>query len=613
MASLKISHMMYVFAGIVTCGLVVSIGLQKRTLGQLEIGGPSYDRITTQKDLLGDILPPPLFVSQAYGLAYEGNFHPEKRAHAIEQIKALQVTFEERKAFWDKVDLPADERAILTDKIYPISAAFWDDMNNEVIPALGGTQEQMDPIFEKLVKSFYAQQDAIMELNTAVSKDTAAVEAEEKASGHAMEFAATIGSVFSVLLFLAGIAFVNRRAIRALSVMTAYMGQLAKGDYSAAVPYADRTDEIGEMAAALEVFKAAGLEKIRLEEEAASASVQRRIEREAREAESAEQAGQILVVVEQLGAGLQRLADCNIQMTIDDPFVATFEKIRNDFNASIAAFQLTLEKVMQTTGEIQDSSSDMQGAAEGMAKRTEQQAAALEQTSAALEEITVTVNASSKSAEDTKRLVDDARSCAVESTQTVADAVSAMQRIENSSREISQIIGVIDEIAFQTNLLALNAGVEAARAGEAGRGFAVVAQEVRELAQRSATAAKQIKGLINNSGQEVATGVRLVGDTGSALSRIQDFVTSIKTNIDSITKGIGEQSIGLKEIATAMAGLDQMTQQNAGMAEQTAALSASVAQQAITLAQQVSHFKLNRRAVIRTPEMKRNYRRSAAA
>lgn len=176
------------------------------------------------------------------------------------------------------------------------------------------------------------------------------------------------------------------------------------------------------------------------------------------------------------------------------------------------------------------------------------------------------------------------------------DAVTAMQRIKAASEEISQIIGVIDEIAFQTNLLALNAGVEAARAGDAGKGFAVVASEVRELAQRSAKAAKEIKALIQNSVAEVAEGVRLVGDTGSALKEIEDFVAAIDTRIAAIATAATEQTAGLGEINAAVNDIDVMTQKNAGMVERTADVSVRLAEGAQRLTELVNRFQLNRRA-----------------
>ncbi len=303
--------------------------------------------------------------------------------------------------------------------------------------------------------------------------------------------------------------------------------------------------------------------------------------------------------VEELGAALERLSQCNIRITLDKPFVGEFERLRCDFNKSIAEFQKTLENVLGQTGDLTRSSQEVSEASVNLAERSREQAVALEETSAALEEITATVRSSTENMKETRKLVQSARASTVASTEVVERTVDAMQRIETASREISQIIGVIDEIAFQTNLLALNAGVEAARAGEAGKGFAVVAQEVRELAQRSANAAKEIKALINNSGTEVLEGVRLVGETGEALKQIDALVRHIDGNVDMISKAADEQAVGISEINKAVNRLDRMTQENAAMSARTTVISTTLAQGADALAQLVSLFKLNRRTVQR--------------
>ena len=303
--------------------------------------------------------------------------------------------------------------------------------------------------------------------------------------------------------------------------------------------------------------------------------------------------------VEELGAALERLSQCNIRVTLDKPFVGEFERLRRDFNKSIAEFQKTLENVLGQTGDLTRSSQEVSEASVNLAERSREQAVALEETSAALEEITSTVRSSTENMKETRKLVQSARTSTVASTEVVERTVDAMQRIETASREISQIIGVIDEIAFQTNLLALNAGVEAARAGEAGKGFAVVAQEVRELAQRSANAAKEIKALINNSGTEVLEGVRLVGETGEALKQIDALVRHIDGNVDMIAKAADEQAVGISEINKAVNRLDRMTQENAAMSARTTVISTTLAQGADALAQLVSLFKLNRRTVQR--------------
>ncbi|KQS78843.1 chemotaxis protein [Rhizobium sp. Leaf384] len=306
-----------------------------------------------------------------------------------------------------------------------------------------------------------------------------------------------------------------------------------------------------------------------------------------------------MYAVEELGAALERLAQCNIRITLDHPFVGELERLRTDFNSSLAAFQTTLTNVLGQTGDLTNSSREMRSAAVELSDRSTKQASALEQTSAALVEITATVESSTENAQQTRKLVQTARLSTSSSTTVVRETVVAMNGIEVASREITQIIGVIDEIAFQTNLLALNAGVEAARAGEAGRGFAVVAQEVRELAQRSAKAAKEIKTLIGNSEQRVLDGVRLVGKTGEALAEIDTLVKAIDHNIDAIATASQEQTAGLRDINRAVSDLDLMTQENARMSERTIDISSTLEHGADALAELVALFKLNRRELQR--------------
>ncbi|PZQ56872.1 MAG: chemotaxis protein [Phenylobacterium zucineum] len=296
----------------------------------------------------------------------------------------------------------------------------------------------------------------------------------------------------------------------------------------------------------------------------------------------------------QIGMGLERLAENNLQHDITRPFAPAFEKLRTDFNRAHANLRDALQQVANGASAMRAGVEDIASAADQLARRTEQQAAALEEAAAALDEITATVGQTAHGAKQARSVAETTQHDAAESSQIMADAVGAMGEIEESSRQVGQIIGVIDEIAFQTNLLALNAGVEAARAGDAGKGFAVVASEVRALAQRSAEAAKEIKTLISTSSAQVSRGVGLVGDTGAALSRIAEHVTQVNTLIANIAESATQQASGLSQVNTAINHMDQMTQQNAAMVEETSAASQSLASEAQGLERLTGSFNLGR-------------------
>nr|QQZ50576.1 hypothetical protein JKL49_03300 [Phenylobacterium glaciei] len=232
-------------------------------------------------------------------------------------------------------------------------------------------------------------------------------------------------------------------------------------------------------------------------------------------------------VVSTLADGLSRLSQGDLTHSINQAFPEEYEALRSDFNAAVDKLREAMQVIVATSSQIGSSSEEIAGASDDLSRRTEQQAASLEETAAALDEITATVKKSAEGASHARAVVQTAKTGAADGGDIVRQAVLAMGEIEKSSTQISQIIGVIDEIAFQTNLLALNAGVEAARAGEAGKGFAVVASEVRALAQRSAEAAKEIKALISASSTQVGSGVQLVGKTGQALEMLVAQVDEI--------------------------------------------------------------------------------------
>jgi methyl-accepting chemotaxis protein len=417
----------------------------------------------------------------------------------------------------------------------------------------------------------------------------------------------TVLATFAVLFaglaaVMAGGFFTTRRFISApINTLQTVMDRLAKGDLEARIADDARRDEIGRMAGAVRVFKEAGLEKRRLEEQAdrerATADTQRRQAEAEREAAAADQKN----VVTNLATGLERLAHGDLQFRLTHPFIADYEKLRTDFNAAIGALHETMKGIARNTQGVKNGATEINQASDDLSKRTEQQAAALEQTAAALDEITATVKRSADGAKQARDLAANAKSDAERSGDVVRDMVGAMNGIETSSKQIGNIIGVIDEIAFQTNLLALNAGVEAARAGDAGRGFAVVATEVRALAQRSAEAAKEIKSLISASSQQVEGGVKLVGETGKTLARIAEQVAQLNAVVADIAASAQEQATGLTEVNTAVNQMDQVTQRNAAMVEETNAASTTLAGEAQQLAQLVARFQIGGSTQATTP------------
>ncbi|MBX9615527.1 MAG: globin-coupled sensor protein [Caulobacteraceae bacterium] len=298
------------------------------------------------------------------------------------------------------------------------------------------------------------------------------------------------------------------------------------------------------------------------------------------------------VVFEALESGLKRLAQGDLTVRVDMDVEPRFQSIKDDFNAAVEALAETMQSVRGSASGVLSGSEEITQATDDLSRRTEQQAASLEETAAALEQITATVKRTAEGSHHAAEAVASARGDANQSGEVVQRAIAAMGEIEKSSSEITHIIGVIDEIAFQTNLLALNAGVEAARAGDAGRGFAVVASEVRALAQRSAEAAKEIKGLISTSGKQVSEGVALVGETGESLIRIVEQVATIDGLVSEISASAQEQASALSEVNTAVNHMDQMVQQNAAMVEETTAAARTLHGEAGDLDRLVSHFSV---------------------
>ncbi len=402
-----------------------------------------------------------------------------------------------------------------------------------------------------------------------------------------------VGGSLMAILAAAAMAWLLSRAIATpVNAMTRAMDRLAGGDNTVEVPAVGRKDEIGQMANAVLAFKEAAIQKVRVEAEVAEQRAAAELERQAREEEKAREAEQDAIAIGSLAEALGKLAHGDLTYRITAAFAPKAEQLKTDFNAAVATLQNTMKVISGNTTSMRSGAGEISQAADDLSRRTEQQAASLEETAAALDQITATVRKTAEGANHAREVVETARTDAERSANIVQRATAAMGEIEDSSKQIGQIIGVIDEIAFQTNLLALNAGVEAARAGDAGKGFAVVASEVRALAQRSAEAAKEIKVLINASSAQVGQGVDLVAETGKALQRIASQVAEINASVSEIAASAQEQAVGLQQVNTAVNQMDQVTQQNAAMVEESTAASHALANEAVELARLMGQFSI---------------------
>lgn len=376
--------------------------------------------------------------------------------------------------------------------------------------------------------------------------------------------------------------------------------EIARGNLETEIPNRERTDEIGDMARAITVLRDNDLARQRA---GAELEQQRKHTEETREANlRAERENQerLRGVMTQLAGGLSALAEGDLRQPLNNRFPDEYEKLRQDFNAALHGLRGVVSAISDRSGEMYSGARALTDAATQLSDRTESQAASLEETAAALDEITATVKRSTEGANEARGLVQKAEENSLRSNEVLAKTVAAMGQIQTSSNQISQIIGVIEEISFQTNLLALNAGVEAARAGDAGRGFAVVAQEVRALAQRAADAAKEIKGLISDSSTHVSEGSALVNQTSETLKAVLNDVAKIRERVIQIADSSSEQSTALHEVNSAINQMDQVTQRNAAMVEETTANSQKLTDDARELAREIEKFKLADDTQLRT-------------
>ena len=386
--------------------------------------------------------------------------------------------------------------------------------------------------------------------------------------------------------------FFSRRMFEPLAALRASADRLSGGDFEAPVPFGTGVDDLGGLARALVTLRDSSREKLRIEAAAAEQRRARELEQRAEADARASALEAQRTVVEQLAAGLERLSGGDLTHRIETPFAAEYAKLRRDFNEAMRSLAETLAAIRVNGEAVAGGSREVAAGVSHLSSRTEAQAASLEQTAASMEQLAATVKQNSDNAHAASELGAAARAQAENGSEVVRAAVLAMNEIDASSRKISDIIGTIDEIAFQTNLLALNAAVEAARAGEQGRGFAVVASEVRNLAGRSATAAKEIKGLILTSNHKVREGHELVARSGAALDEIMQSVKKVSDINSEIAIASREQTAGIDQVNRTVTELDGTTQKNAALAEESASATRAIAEQSADLLRRVSFFRL---------------------
>ncbi|MCM2435931.1 HAMP domain-containing methyl-accepting chemotaxis protein [Agrobacterium rosae] len=413
------------------------------------------------------------------------------------------------------------------------------------------------------------------------------------------------------LTILAGVtAYVIRGVARPVKLITGSMSRLAGGNTQASVPFSDRSDEIGLMAAAVEVFRKEAIEKTALEKQADRDRKEAEASRErlTHEAEIAAMS-RLQQAIAGIADGLHAVSHGNLQMRLTQPLSPEFDKLRVDLNAAAEQLSATLNTVNSAAHSILSRSTEIADSTAALSNRTEEQAAALVETTASINQIASTMGYSVKRLDDARLVAKTANESATKSGCIVAETIEAMEKIEHSSGQISSITQVINEIAFQTSLLALNAGVEAARAGDAGKGFAVVAQEVRALATRSAEAAKEINSLIETSSTQVKAGVELVHKTGATLGTIVSHISSMNDSMEGIASATVEQATTLSEVTHAINQLDRFTQQNTAMVEETSAASYELAAEARVLQNLMAAFELSEphgaEAIFRQPQRAR--------
>lgn len=546
-------------------GALLLIGV---VIAQIRLGGPMSRANSLQDEMLADILPPPAFVVEPYLVATLIADDPVDTREQLSRLSTLRAEFLARKAYWHDAPVPEELRPALDETIRRADL-FWMAVDRQFLPALARRDSAALIALQKgpLTEAYRRQNAEVLRL-VDLSKTYRA--ASDRRHGIIVALALLVVALLSgavIIAILRASGFVQNRIIDPINDAAQAMRMMAGGDFGVTMDaYLDRGDEIGIMAEATEGFRASGLDRRRAEQERA-------------------------VVVDSLSVGLSHLARRDLEHKLSEPFPVEYEELRHNYNRAVDGLAEAMRAVRAGASSVMRNLSELSTASSDLANRNERQATSLAETASTMEQLSGNVRQTAVSAATAQSSVTLACAKVDEGEAVVGSAIEAMSAIESSSRQIAAIAEMIDGIAFQTNLLALNAGVEAARAGSAGAGFAVVANEVRALAQRSADAASKVKILIDTGSEHVGRGVELVGETCVRLKNIEDQMTAIRRLVSEIADAADEQASHLQHLTQGMQLMDQMTQQNAAMVEQSTAATTSLAGDATALEDLVSTFR----------------------
>lgn len=536
-------------------------------MNHIRVGGVVHQREALINEFVADIMPPPAYVIEPMLELSELMRDPASLPERELALARLEKAYHTRAAYWDNGVLDEDLRKSRSDEAGRLGDTFWQEVNQTLLPAVKqGDTARAEGSYDAVRKLFDKHRGAIEKLTmTSVARSQAVVRDAQMTVWGTMLGVAVLG-LAAIGLMIGAVRLLFRIALDPMGDVTGTMSAMAEGDLDRDECQTHRSDEVGAMTRAIEVFRAAA---------------------RARRADGHKQQEVVKIMADALG----QLAKGDLQFRMREELPHEYAGLRQAFNATLDQLDRTIAQVKQASVQVSTGAEEIRLASENLAQRNARQAASLEESSAAMNQVTMGVTATAERTGSAREAIAIAHNEAESGRAVVENAVESMSGIASSSQEITAIIQMIEGIAFQTNLLALNAGIEAARAGEAGRGFAVVATEVRALAQRSSESAASIKTLIRSSGEQVQTGVDHVAETGTLLERIAQDVQAANAILDEVARAATEQSAGLEQVNAAVRDMDMMTQQNAAMVEESTAASKALADEAASLSVLVARFR----------------------